>query len=185
MYKSTNDLKETLGIDITEKNRTIPYVALRCFYAEMRVEQLEGRISKRYTIVSKEIGCGRDNVYNLITKGKLFKKDECVKIIFEAFKTKEKTLLKEYEKQLIKTKALKNSERTLKMFNDGFNYAQTPRGKKSMVVKMSNLKLSEFLRANSILKHELWDTPVRNISDAQWIKARNINENMFDLINNL
>ena len=149
MYKNTKELKETLGIDITQKNRTIPYVALRAFYAEMRVEQLTGNITSRYKTISKEIGCGRDNVYNLLTKGELFKKDECIKFIFEAFKTKDKTLLKEYEKQLRKTRALSKSAKSLKMFTDGISYIQKPTqiaNTEKTIIKMSNLKLAEFLR---------------------------------------
>lgn len=183
MYKSTEEIKEIFGIDITEKNRTIPFVALRAFYAEDRVNQLKGRITSRYIKVSNEIGCGRDNVYNLLKKGELFKKDECIKIIFEAFKNKEKSLLKEYEKQLRKTRALNNSAKSLKMFNDGFNYAQKPSqtgNTEKTIVKISNLKLAEFLRANKVLKHDLWDVPVRNISTNQWKQVRNINKKMFD-----
>jgi len=183
MYKSTKEIKQVFGIDITEKNRTIPYVALRAFYAEDRVNQLKGNITSRYKTVAKELGRGRDNVYNLLKKGKLFKTDECIKLIFEGFKTKEKGCLQEYEKQLKKTRALSHSEKSIKMFNDGFNYAQIPSQldkTEQFVSKMSNLKLAEFLRANKVLKHEVWDTPVRNISNNQWEKVRNINEKMFD-----
>ena len=181
MYKSTQEIKEVFGIDITQKNRTIPYVALRSFYAEMRVVQLTGNITSRYTTISKEIGCNRDNVYNLLKKGELFKKDECIKFIFEAFKTKDKVLLKEYEKQLRK------SAKSLKMFNDGCNYAQIPSqiaNNEKTIIKMSNLKLAEFLRLNKEFKHQLWGVPVRNISANQWEQVRSINKKMFDSIIN-
>ena len=183
MYKSTQEIKEIFGIDITEKNRKVEYVALRAFYAEERIKQLKGNITSKYLTVSKEIGCGRDNVYNLLTKGELFKKDECIKFIFEAFKTKDKALLKEYEKQLRKTRALSKSEKSLKMFNDGCNYAQIPSqiaNNEKTVIKMSNLKLAEFLRLNKEFKHQLWGVPVRNISANQWQQVRSINKNMFD-----
>ena len=186
-YKSTKEIKEVFGIDITKKNRTIPYVALRSFYAEMRVEQLTGNITSRYTTISKEIGCNRDNVYNLLKKGELFKKDECIKFIFKAFKTKDKVLLKEYEKQLRKTRALSKSAKSLKMFNDGCNYAQMPSqiaNNEKTIIKMSNLKLAEFLRLNKEFKHQLWNVPVRNISENQWEQVRNINKKMFDSIIN-
>jgi hypothetical protein len=187
MYKSPEEINEIFGIDITEKNRTIQFVALRAFYAEDRVKQLKGRITSIYVTVSNEIGCGRDNVYNLLTKGEIFKKDECIKIIFEAFKTKDKGLLKEYEKQLRKTRALNHSEKNLKMFNDGINYAQKPSqvgNTEKTIIKMSNLKLAEFLRANKVLKHDLWDVPVRNISTNQWKQVRKINPKMFEEIVN-
>jgi len=187
MYKNTKEIQKVFGIDITDKNRTIPYVALRAFYAEDRINKLKGNITSRYTIVSKELGCGRDNVYNLLKKGELFKKDECIKLIFEAFKKKDKALFYEYEKQLKKTRALSHSEKSIKMFNDGFSYAQIPSQldkTEQFVSKMSNLKLAEFLRANKVLKHEVWDTPVRNISNNQWEKVRSINKNMFDSIVN-
>lgn len=187
MYKSTKELKETLGIDITQKNRKVEYVALRAFYAEERIKQLKGNITSKYLVVSKEIGCGRDNVYNLLTKGELFKKDECIKFIFEAFKTKDKALLKVYEKQLRKTRALSKSAKSLKMFNDGYNYAQIPSqvgNTEKTIIKMSNLKLAEFLRLNKEFKHQLWGVPVRNISQNQWDQVRSINKNMFDLMLN-
>ena len=186
-YKSTQEIKEVFGIDITKKNRTIPYVALRAFYAEMRVVQLTGNITSRYTTISKEIGCNRDNVYNLLKKGELFKKDECIKFIFEAFKTKDKVLLKEYEKQLRKTRALSKSAKSLKMFNDGVSYAQMPSqiaNNEKTIIKMSNLKLAEFLRLNKEFKHQLWGVPVRNISANQWEQVRSINKKMFDSIIN-
>jgi hypothetical protein len=183
MYKSTEELKQVLGIDITEKNRTIPYMALRAFYAEDRVNQLNGRITSRYIKVGSEIGCGRDNIYNLIKRVENFKTDECIKILFEAFKTKEKALIQHYHKQLIKTRALNHSQKIAKMFNDGHSYAQIP-NKKEQTYLMSNLKLAEFLRANKILKHELWDTPVRNISPNQWKQVRKINPKMFEEIIN-
>ena len=187
MYKSTQEIKEVFGIDITKKNRTIPQVALRAFYAEMRVEQLTGNITSRYTIIAKEIGCNRDNVYNLLKKGELFKTDECVKFIFEAFKTKDKALLKEYEKQLRKIRALSKSLKDNKMFNDGCNYAQIPSqiaNNEKTIIKMSNLKLAEFLRLNKEFKHQLWGVPVKNISANQWEQVRNINKKMFDSIIN-
>jgi len=183
MYKNIKEIQEVFGIDITEKNRTIPYVALRAFYAEDRINQLKGNITSRYTIVSKELGCGRDNVYNLLKKGKLFKTDECIKLIFEAFKTKDKALFNEYEKQLKKTRALSKSLKDNKMFNDGVSYIQKPTNignTEKTIIKMSNLKLAEFLRLNKEFKHPLNYTPVKNISENQWQQVRDINKNMFD-----
>jgi hypothetical protein len=182
-YKNTKELKDIFGIDITEKNRTIPYVAMRSFYAESKTNELKGNITSRYTKVANEIGCGRDNIYNLITKGKKFKTDECIKILFEAFKTKDKALISQYHKQVIKTRALNHSERNAKMFNDGHCYVQIPKGKEQTYI-ISNLKLAEYLRANKVLKHELWDTPVKNISPNQWQQAKKINPKMFEEIVN-
>jgi len=187
MYQNTKELKDIFGIDITEKNRTTPYIALRAFYADNRIKQLKGNITSKYKTVSKEIGCGRDNVYNLLKKGELFKKDECIKFIFEAFKTKDKALLKEYEKQLRKTRALSKSAKSLKMFNDGISYAQIPSqiaNNEKTIIKMSNLKLAEFLRLNKEFKHQLWGVPVRNISPNQWEQVKKINPKMFESIIN-
>lgn len=70
------------------------------------------------------------------------------------------------------------------MFNDGFIYVQKPK-KIEVIKKISNIKLAEYLRTNKILKHKLWNTPVRNISDKQWREVRNINKKMFDnFVNN-
>jgi len=187
MYKNTKEIQEVFGIDITEKNRTIPYVALRAFYAEDRINQLKGNITSRYKTVAKELGCGRDNVYNLLKKGELFKTDECIKLIFEGFKSKEKGCLEEYEKQLKKTRALSKSLKDNKMFNDGVSYVQKPteitKFDKSKEL-MSNLKLAEYLRKNKVFKHDVWGIPVKNISDKQWSQVRDINKNMFDLMLN-
>ena len=179
MYKSAKQIKEILGIDITEKNRKIPFVALRAFYAEVKVKKLPGNITSRYTTIANEIGCSRDNVYNLLKKVNIFKTDECIKILYKAFKTKDKALIEEYHKQFKKSLALKHSSKNIKMFNDGFCYVQKPK-QKTEISTLSNLKLAEYLRTNKVLKHKLWDTPIRNISDKQWKQVRTINTEMFD-----
>ena len=184
-YTNTKELKDIFEIDITEKNRTIPYVAMRSFYAESKINELKGNITSRYTKVANEIGCGRDNIYNLITKARKFKTDECIKILFEAFKTKDKALILQYHKQVIKTRALNHSERNAKMFKDGHSYIQLPKGKEQTYL-MSNLNLAEYLRKNKVMKHELWDTPVKNISTNQWQQLKKINPKMFEeIVNNL
>lgn len=179
MYKSTKEIQQIFDIDITDKNRTIPFMALRAFYAEDRVRQLRGNTTNRYTTVAKELGCGRDNVYNLLKRGKTFKEDKCIKIIFEAFKAKDKALINKYHKELKKTIALEKSFKNNKMFNDGIKIEVKPK-EKIEVKTLSNLKLAEFLRTNKVMKHDLWNTPVKNISANQWQQVRQINKNMFD-----
>jgi hypothetical protein len=187
IYKNTKELKEIFGIDITEKNRTIPHVALRCFYSEMRVEQLTGNISSRYVTIAKEIGCNRDNLYNMLSKAETLRKDKSTKVLFEAFKNKDKSLFeqyltnhkeyrKQYHKNWDKNKAMKTYEppKVIKVF------AKIEKRKSVM----SNLKLAEYLRANNLLKHDVWDTPVRNISPNQWQQVKKINPIMFESIIN-
>ena len=183
MYKSTKEIQQIFSINIKEKNRTIPYVALRCFYAEMRVEQLTGNITNRYTTIAKEIGCNRDNLYNMLLKAKLFKEDKYCKILFEAFKTKDKALIEVYHETKRKDKVEYQANRYIEI--------ALAEHKPATIVKtitrfdknkapMSNLKLAEYLRKNKVMKHELWDCPVKNISANQWQKVRSINKNMFD-----
>jgi hypothetical protein len=182
-YANTKEIQEVFNINITEKNRTIPYVAIRCFYAEMRVEQLTGNISSRYTTIAKETGCNRDNLYNMLLKAKLFKEDKYTKILFEAFKNKDKTLIEAYKEQIKQINLDNHRNRYIqKVFNE---FQEVKRVK--VVTKldknkapMTNLKLAEYLRTNKVFKHELWDTPVKNISENQWKQVKQINPKMFD-----
>lgn len=187
MYKNTKEIKETFGIDITEKNRTIPFITLRAFYAEMRVEQLTGNISNRYTTIAKEVGCNRDNLYNVLLKAKLFKEDKYCKILFEAFKTKDKALIQVYHETKRKDKVEYNANRCREIVlaeHKPATIVKTITRFDKNKVPMSNLKLAEYLRKNKVMKHELWDCPVKNISANQWQKVRSINKKMFDLMIN-
>lgn len=187
MYKSTKEIQQIFSINIKEKNQIITYVALRCFYAEQREKELNG-IPKVFDIIAEEINCNRSNVYNVLLKAKLFRENKDTQILFEAFKNKDKTLIEEYHKQ-VKAKKInyqrnRYSEIVLNEHKPAevVNVISRADNKKA---PLSNLKLAEFLRVNKVLKHELWDTPVKNISDNQWQKVRNINKIMFDkFVNN-
>jgi len=182
MYKNTKEIKEVFGIDITEKNRTIPFVALRAFYTEIREKELNG-IPNHFEIIAKELNFKRVNVYNMLFKAKLFKEDRYCKILFKAFETKDKSLIQEYHNSVRTLKTEKQAERYLQRDLKEFIPAQRVKviskfdKNKSL---MSNLKLSEFLRKNNVKKHEVWDTPVKNISQNQWQQVREINSKMFD-----
>ena len=182
MYKSTKEIQQIFSINIKEKNRTIPYVALRAFYAEQRDKELNG-INNHFDIIAKEIGCNRPNVYNCLLKAKLFKEDKYTKILFEAFKTKDKSLIEVYHETKRKDKVEYQANR--------YREIALAEHKPATIVKtitrfdknkapMSNLKLAEYLRKNKVMKHELWDIPVKNISSNQWQQVRSINKNMFD-----
>jgi hypothetical protein len=186
MYQNTKELKDIFGIDITEKNRTTPYNVLRYFFAEMREKELRG-IPNHFEMVAKELNFKRVNVYNCLLKAETLRKDKSTKILFEAFKNKDKSLFeqyltnhKEYRKQYRKNwdenKAMKTYEppKVIKVF------AKIEKRKSVM----SNLKLAEYLRANNVLKHDVWDTPVRNISHNQWQQVKKINPKMFESIIN-
>lgn len=187
-YKNTKELQQALSINIKEKNRTIPYVAIRCFYAEMRVDQLTGNISSRYTTIANEIGCNRDNLYNMLLKAKLFKEDIDTKMLFTAFQNKDKGQIKAYHDNLRDRKARQQSDYYQNKSLNEFIPAQrvkvlTKQDKNKSL--MSNLKLAEYLRVNKVFKSELWDVPVRNISPNQWKQAKKINPKMFEeIVNN-
>lgn len=186
MYKSTKEIQQIFSINIREKNRTIPYVAFRAFYSEMREKELNG-IPNHFEIIAKELNFKRVNVYNCLLKAKLFREDKNTKILFKAFKTKDKALIQEYYDNLRVLKSEKQAERYLQRDLKEFIPAQRvkviSRFDKNKS-PMTNLKLAEYLRKNKVLKHELWDTPVKNISVNQWQKVRSINENMYDSIVN-
>ncbi len=185
MYKSTEEIKEIFGIDITEKNRTIPYNALRYFYAEQREKELKGT-PNRLQIIAKEINCDRVTIYNSLFKAKLMREDKNTEILFKAFKNKDKSLIDEYKLRFKKRKAeqqsnyyVKKALKEIKEIKPATIVKVVTKFDKNKAL-MSNLKLSEFLRANKILKHDVWDVPVKNISTNQWDQVRNINKKMFD-----
>lgn len=177
-----NEIKTIFGIDITDKNRSVPYIALRYFCAEAMEKELKGN-PKHFDIIAKELNFKRVNVYNCLLKAKELKKDKLVKLIYKAFKTKDKTYLDEYFR--LKAIETKNYNKTYK--DNLVLRSHVPAERKTQVIKtfsnapkLSNLKLAEFLRNNNVLKHELWDVPTKNISANQWQQLRNINKNMFD-----
>ena len=179
MYKSAKEIKEILGIDISQKNRTIIFVALRAFYAEIKVKEMEG-IPNSFDTIANEIGCKRVNIYNYILKTENFKKDKLIKILYKAFKTKDKALINKYKDEVKSHKALIQSAFYIKKALFKNKHTPIVIEKKEVVSKMSNLKLAEYLRTNKVLKHKLWDTPIRNISEKQWKQIRTINTEMFD-----
>jgi hypothetical protein len=181
------EIKTIFGIDITEKNRSTPYLALRYFYAEMRVKQIKGNISKKYITTANEINCNRDNLYNMLLKAEVFKKDELIKYIYKAFKTKEKRYFEEYlnkkQEQINNYQKIYEEEKTLRN--------HVPAERKDVVVKvfrndplLKNLQVADFLKANKILSHPLWDVPAKNISPNQWQKLKKINPEMFEQLVN-
>jgi hypothetical protein len=186
-YKNTKELKDIFGIDITEKNRTIQYVAMRSFYAESKINELKGNITSRYTKVANEIGCNRDNLYNMLLKAKLFKEDIDTKMLFTAFQNKDKEQIEAYHQNLRDRKARQQSDYYQNKSLNEFIPAQrvkvlTKQDKNKSL--MSNLKLAEYLRTNKVFKSELWDVPVKNISPNQWEKVKKINPKMFEEIVN-
>jgi len=186
MYQNTKEIEKVFGIDITEKNRTIPYVALRAFYVEQRDKELNG-INNHFDIIAKELNCNRPNVYNMLLKAKLFKEDKYCKILFEAFKMKDKSLLQQYQEAKRKEKSEQQAQRYLKRdlkeFVPATRVKEITKLDKSKAL-MSNLKLAEYLRKNKVFKHDVWGIPVKNISANQWSQVRDINKNMFDLMLN-
>jgi hypothetical protein len=185
-YTNTKELKDIFGIDITEKNRTTPYNAMRYFYAEMREKELRGT-PNHFAIIGKEINCDRVTIYNSLLKAKLMREDKNTEVLYTAFKNKDKSLIEDYKISFKKRKAINQSnyyiKKSLKETKPATIVKVVTRFDKNKAL-MSNLKLAEFLRANKILKHELWDTPVRNISPNQWKQVRKINPKMFEEIIN-
>ena len=187
MYESHEEIKQTFGIDITEKNRTIPYVAMRCFYADMKVKILKGKITNRYRTIASEIGCNRDNLYNLLTKAKSFKTDKHTKLIYKAFKNKDKTQLQAYfdlRKQIhVEKRNVMYKKRAFKEYVPAVKVKVLTKFDKNKAL-MTNLELASFLRANKVLNHPVWETPVKNISQNQWDQVKQMNPAMFDKIVN-
>jgi hypothetical protein len=185
-YKNTKELKKIFGIDITEKNRTIPYVILKNLYIQQKKEDYlkDGlNISNAIIKLAKELKMDSSSVFNSLNRFELYSKDKSLELLFKAFRTKEKAFIdlyirkcKERKKQIQKdwriTQGIPEKKVKVKEIN-------------TTKVELNNKQLSEFLRANNIKKHELWNKQVKNISQNQWQQVKKINPKMFEeIVNN-
>lgn len=167
-YKNIKEIKKIFGMDLSEKNRTIPYVTFRTLYAVEKLNEFH------ITEVAKELKINRTSVYHCVKNYD----EQCKTELFKAFKTKDKSILDKYhaeqkEKQNNYSKESKNREVIS-------TFVEAPRLKKPKHKTLSNLKLAEFLRINKMFKHEAWNIPIKNISPNQWKDIRSIDKKMFD-----
>lgn len=170
VYKNIQEIKDIFNMDLSEKNRTIPYVAFRTFYVVEKLKVLHP------TEIAKELNINRTSVYHCLknyeeqTKTKLFK----------AYLKKDKFILDEWHSEYKEKR--KEHYKTSKANDVLSKFVEATRTIPKKYKTLSNLKLAEFLRLNKNLNHNCWNTPVINISHNQWQEIRKINKKMFDLI---
>jgi len=183
-----NEIKENLGVDITQKNRKPVFAILRALYVEQQYKELKHlKPSEIPRIICKEINCDRTNIYNYLKKVKNYKFDVATKLIVKAFNTKNKKYLDEYYAYLKKQKDIYN--RRFKEDNIFISQVDSitkiskpviPR-KPKIIKKMNNLQVANYLKENKIFKDcKYWDKMLCKYTNEDWDGLREINPKMFD-----
>lgn len=182
-----NEIKENLGVDITQKNRKPVYSVLRGLYVEQQFKNLNHlKPSEIPRLICKDINCDRTNIYNYLKKVKNYKFDVATKLIVKAFNTKNKKYIDEYYAYLKKQKDIYNR----RFKNDIFisQIDSTPKITKPVIIKrpkiikkMNNLQVANYLKANKIFKDcKYWDIMINKYTNEDWDNLRKINPEMFD-----
>ena len=62
-----NEIKEKLGVDLTQKNRTVVNVVLKALYVEKQYNELKHlKQSELLRKLCNDINCDRTNIYNYL-----------------------------------------------------------------------------------------------------------------------
>jgi hypothetical protein len=181
------EIKDNLGVDITQKNRQPVYSVLRGLYVEHQFKVLNHlKPSEIPRIICVDINCDRTNIYNYLKKVKNYKFDVATKLIVKAFNTQEKKYIDEYYAYLKKQKDIYNrrfkNDIFIKQVESGQKIIKPVIPVKPKVIKqMNNLQVANFLKANKIFKDcKYWDKMITKYTDEDWAGLRKINPKMFD-----
>jgi hypothetical protein len=87
---SIEEIKERLGIDITEKNRTDLYVYLRSIY----YTQEKGK--KTITAISRDLKLTHSSLINAFSKQYIYESDPLYHLVVKAYVTEDKKYITEY-----------------------------------------------------------------------------------------
>jgi hypothetical protein len=181
------EIKDNLGVDITQKNRKPVYSVLRALYVEQQFKVLNHlKPSEIPKLICVDINCDRTNIYNYLKKVKNYKFDVATKLIVKAFNTQEKKYIDEYYAYLKKQKDIYNrrfkNDIFIKQVESGQKIIKPVIPVKPKVIKqMNNLQVANFLKANKIFKDcKYWDKMITKYTDEDWAGLRKINPKMFD-----
>jgi hypothetical protein len=181
-----NEIKETLGVDLTLQNRTVVNTVLKALYVEQQYKQLKHlKQAEILRSVTNDINCKRSNIYNYFKKMKTYKTDKASKLIVKAYVNKDKEYIKKYYDLIQQQKDSYKQQWSFKKYYDGKDYE--PKRKVNIPTRtkvnklMSNLQVADYLKANKVLKKtKFWDKMLLDYTAEDWNKLRNINPEMFD-----
>ena len=181
-----DEIKEKLGVDLTQKNRTVVNVVLKVLYVEQQYKELkhltQADILRKLT---NDINCQRSNIYNYFKKIETYKTDPASKLIVKAYYEKDKKYIDAYYQHI---KEIKENyvnqwyrEKTNNIIQETLK-ARVVRPTKPKVVRpMNNLQVADYLKANRILKmSRYWDRLLTDYTQKDWDDLREINPKMFD-----
>jgi len=164
------EIKDILGIDITEVNKKLPFVVLKALYIENRIIELKDfNKNHKYEIICKELNIKKSNILYALKQVEKYKIGETTKILFNAFKSKEKHLINDYYK------ALEDRNR-----RSVYLYDLNKRNIRNNSIKLNNLQVADYLKANSINISRFWDRLPKYYTDKEWLELRSFNSKMFD-----
>jgi hypothetical protein len=181
-----NQIKETLGVDLTLQNRTVVNTVLKALYVEQQYKQLKHlKQTDILKSVTNDINCKRSNIYNYFKKMKTYKTDKASKLIVKAYINKDKEYIKKYYDLIQQQKDNYKQQWSFKKYYDGKDYEPKPKVNIPIRTKvnklMNNLQVADYLKANKVLKNtKFWDKMLLDYTNDDWHKLREINPKMFD-----
>lgn len=181
-----NEIKENLGVDITQKNRTVVNVVLKALYVEQKYNQLKHlKQSELLKILCNDINCDRTNIYNYLKKIKNYKFDIATKLIVKAYYEKDKQFIEAYHQHIKQSKEDYRNEWYKQKSNNVIQETLKARvvipTKPKVFRPMNNLQVADYLKANKILKvSRYWDRMLTDYTEEDWFNLREINSKMFD-----
>lgn len=181
-----NEIKTNLGVDITQKNRTVVNVVLKALYVEQKYNQLKHlKQSELLKILCNDINCDRTNIYNYLKKIKNYKFDIATKLIVKAYYEKDKQFIEAYHQHIKQSKEdYRNEwykEKTFKQIEEVIKDKVITPKKPKVVRPMKNLQVADYLKANKILKvSRYWDRLLTDYTEEDWFNLREINPKLFD-----
>lgn len=181
-----NEIKENLGVDLTQKNRTVVNTVLKALYVEQQYKELK-HLTQADILrsVTNDINCKRSNIYNYFKKIKTYKTDTASKLIVKAYKNKDKDYIKKYYDLIQQQKDTYKQQWSFKKYYDGKDYEPKQKANAKPTIKanklMSNLQVADYLKANKVLRNtKFWDKMLLDYTVDDWNNLREINPKMFD-----
>jgi len=181
-----NEIKEKLGVDLTQKNRTVVNVVLKALYVEKQYNELKHlKQSELLKKLCNDINCDRTNIYNYLKKLKNYKLDIATKLIVKGFYEADKQYIDAYHQHIKQNKEdYRNQwyrEKTNNVIQETLKDRVVIPTKPKVVRPMNNLQVADYLKANRILKaSRYWDRLLTDYTDEDWFNLREINPKMFD-----
>jgi hypothetical protein len=181
-----NEIKTNLGVDITQKNRTVVNVVLKALYVEKQYNELKHlKQSELLRKLCNEINCDRSNIYNYLKKLKNYKLDIATKLIVKGFYEADKQYIDAYHQHIKQCKEdYRNQwyrEKTNNVIQETLKVKPFIYKKEKVKLPMNNLQVADYLKANKILKlSKYWDRMITDYTNEDWFNLREINPKMFD-----